>query len=98
MKNAGEAYELKEAYCRCLKKMGRIRSKEAKQGVIEFYQKVEQDILEFKNAIRTFKNRESEILNSFLFGGNQKSDEGSEKECLWIQKFPVGKGKNIAFT
>ncbi|WP_077703226.1 ISL3 family transposase [Virgibacillus dokdonensis] len=65
------AYELKESYCfwfKQAKENGQVKIKETKQGLLDFYRKVEQEGLpEFEKAIRTFKNWQTEVLNSFLF-------------------------------
>lgn len=65
------AYELKESYARWFrqaKENGQEKIKETQQGLNDFYQKVEQEgIPEYMKAIRTFRNWQTEILNSFLF-------------------------------
>lgn len=70
-KELRRAYELKELYCHWFKQAkenGQEKSKETQQGLINFYRKVQQEgIPEFVKAIRTFRNWQTEILNSFLF-------------------------------
>lgn len=70
-KELRKAYELKESYCRWFKQAkenGQEKMKETQQGLIDFYRKVQQERLpEFAKAIRTFRNWQTEILNSFLF-------------------------------
>lgn len=70
-KELRRAYELKESYCRWFKQAkenGQEKMKETQQGLIDFYRKVQQEGLpEFVKAIRTLRNWQTEILNSFLF-------------------------------
>lgn len=65
------AYELKEAYClwfQASKKRDPEELLETRTGLLEFYQLVTASgIPEFQKAIGTFRNWQTEILNSFAF-------------------------------
>lgn len=65
------AYELKEAYCawfQASKKRDPEEILKTKEALLEFYRMVEQvGIPEFQKAMGTFRNWQTEILNSFSF-------------------------------
>ncbi|RPJ97166.1 ISL3 family transposase [Rummeliibacillus sp. TYF005] len=74
------AYELKEHFYRwfeAAKVNGKEKMKQTKKGLQRFYKKVERSrIPEFIRTIQTFKNWETEILNSFSFGYSNGFVEG----------------------
>lgn len=74
------AYELKSHFYRwfeAAKVNGKEKMKQTKKGLKRFYKKVERSrIPEFIRTIQTFKNWETEILNSFSFGYSNGFVEG----------------------
>ena len=74
------AYELKKHFYRwfeAAKVNGKEKMKQTKKGLQRFYKKVERSrIPEFIRTIQTFKNWETEILNSFSFGYSNGFVEG----------------------
>ena len=79
-----EAYELKELY----KKWQRDSKEEkdftvVKVGLLDFYRKVEEtENSAFLKAIKTFKNWQVEILNSYVFGYSNRFLEGINNKRL----------------
>jgi len=75
-----KAYELKEAYQMWFsnaKEMGSKQIAEVKEELMEFYKKVESSgIPEMKSAIKTLRNWQIEILNSFVYGYSNGFLEG----------------------
>ncbi|MCM3713798.1 ISL3 family transposase [Alkalihalobacillus oceani] len=90
-----EAYELKEAYMAWFdraKEWGKEgKMVEVKEGLYAFYEKVEQSHLDaFQKAIRTFRNWETEILNSFAFGYTNGFVEGLNNQTKVIKRNAFG--------
>lgn len=87
-----EAYELKQAYCEWLdqaKKESDIAI--IKKGLLQFYKQVEASgIPAFKKAIQTFKNWQTEILNSFSFGYSNGFLEGINNKTKVMKRNAYG--------
>lgn len=86
------AYELKQAYCEWFD-----RAKEEsdlskiKEGLFQFYKQVEESgIPAFKRAIQTFKNWQTEILNSFTFGYSNGFLEGINNKTKVMKRNAYG--------
>lgn len=66
-----KAYELKEAYCTWFEKAkekGLVSVLQTKEDLLLFYELVEaKGLPEFNRAIGTFRNWQTEIVNSFSF-------------------------------
>ena len=94
-----EAYELKELY----KKWQRDSKEEkdftvVKAGLLDFYRKVEEtQNLAFLKAIKTFKNWQVEILNSYVFGYSNGFLEGINNTSKVIKRNAYGFRKHEHF-
>ncbi|WP_246946200.1 ISL3 family transposase [Bacillus pinisoli] len=89
-----QAYELKEAYCKWFKRAKEIGQEDiitVKQELVEFYKMVElADISELSNAIKTFKNWQIEILNSFVYNYSNGFLEGINNSTKVIKRNAYG--------
>lgn len=88
------AYELKEAYCVWFQ-AGKKRDPEeilkTKEALLEFYRLVEQaGIPEFQKAMGTFRNWQTEILNSFSFNYSNGFLEGINNLTKVIKRNAFG--------
>jgi len=88
------AYQLKESYrlwFEQAKKAGADKLVEIKKGLHTFYDlALKSGISEFIQVIKTFKNWEIEILNSFAFGYNNGSLEGLSNQTKVIKRNAFG--------
>lgn len=88
------AYELKEKYKEWFenaKKIGKDKIVEVKEGLKAFYQQVEASgITELKKAIETFRNWQTEILNSFVYGYSNGFLEGINNTSKVIKRNAYG--------
>ncbi|WP_090844023.1 ISL3 family transposase [Alkalicoccus daliensis] len=88
------AYELKEAYqswFQTAKEVGRSDGRRVKEELHVFYQRVVASKMpEFHKAIKTFRNWEVEILNSFIFGYTNGPIEGLNNQTKVIKRNAFG--------
>jgi transposase len=88
------AYELKEAYRTWFyraKEMGQEQITQVKEELKDFYQIVETSgIPEMKKAIKTFKNWQTEILNSFVYNYSNGFLEGINNSTKVIKRNAFG--------
>ena len=88
------AYELKEKYKEWFeisKRMGKEKIVEVKNGLKAFYQEVEAaGIKELMKAIGTFRNWQTEILNSFIYGYSNGFLEGINNTSKVIKRNAYG--------
>ena len=88
------AYRLKEAYCAWFdeaKTLGTSNLSAIKDGLYEFYNKVEASgVEEFQKAIQTFKNWQKEIMNSFAFNLHNGFVEGTNNQTKVIKRNAFG--------
>lgn len=88
------AYWLKEEFCHWFKqakKNGTERIRETKAGLYRFYQLVKKaGIPEFLKAIETFKNWQTEILNSFDYGYSNGFLEGINNNTKVMKRNAYG--------
>lgn len=88
------AYELKEAYCvwfQASKKRDPEEILKTKKALLEFYRLVEQaGIPEFQKALGTFRNWQTEILNSFSFNYSNGFLEGINNLTKVIKRNAFG--------
>ncbi|MBU8909047.1 ISL3 family transposase, partial [Desertibacillus haloalkaliphilus] len=89
-----QAYELKEAYCEWFemaKKKGPTDMISVKEGLYKYYEKVEGSGIDaFRSAIKTFKNWQPEIFNSFAFGYSNGFVEGLNNQTKVIKRNAFG--------
>lgn len=88
------AYDLKEAYrswFQLSKENGATQPEMMKQRLVEWYSQVEnENIPEFKEVIKTFRNWQTEILNSFIFGYSNGFLEGINNQTKVIKRNGFG--------
>lgn len=88
------AYGLKESFrtwFQRAKAMGKTNIGEVKKGLYAFYQQVEaSELKEFKKAIKTLKNWQIEILNSFVFNYSNGFIEGLNNQTKVIKRNAFG--------
>ncbi|WP_082195149.1 ISL3 family transposase [Bacillus andreraoultii] len=88
------AYQLKEAYCEWFKQAkenGSEGMRKTKEGLNTFYQLVrDTGVQEFLRSIRTFKNWEKEILNSFMYSYSNGFLEGINNHTKVIKRNAYG--------
>lgn len=89
-----QAYELKNAYCRWFdwaKEQTHETTGEVKKKLYEFYQLVEESgIYAFQKVVKTFKNWEPEILNSFVFDYSNGFLEGINNTTKVMKRTAYG--------
>jgi len=89
-----KAYELKEAFCRWLelaKENGAEGILQTKEELHQFYQRVEESGIEaFQRCVRTLRNWEMEILNSFIFGYTNGFLEGINNHTKVMKRNAYG--------
>ena len=87
-----QAHELKEAYCKWFDWAKETKDLvEVKKQLEAFYRKVEDSkIPAFIKAIRTFKNWQTEILNSFSFGYSNGFLEGINNKTKVLKRNAYG--------
>jgi len=89
-----KAYELKEAFCRWLemaKDNGAEDILQTKEELHQFYQRVEESGIEaFQRCVRTLRNWEMEILNSFIFGYTNGFLEGINNHTKVMKRNAYG--------
>lgn len=92
-----KAYELKEAYYQWFEE-AKVNQKSIKSGLLEYYQLVKKSkIPEFIKAIKTFKNWQTEIINSFLFPYSNGFLEGLNNKTKVIKRNAYGFKSFIRF-
>src|SRR5690606_25619060 len=88
------AYQLKEAYCEWFKQAkenGSEGMRKTKEGLNTFYQLVrDTGVQEFLRSIRTFKNWEKEILNSFMYSYSNGFLDGINNHTKVIKRNAYG--------
>lgn len=88
------AYQLKEAFCEWFKQAkvnGHKKIGETKKGLKHFYKLVEESgIPEFRKNIKTIKNWQTEILNSFVYGYSNGFLEGINNHTKVIKRNAFG--------
>lgn len=86
------AYQLKQAYCEWFDQAKKESDvSKIKEGLIQFYKQVEESgIPAFKRAIQTFKNWQTEILNSFTFGYSNGFLEGINNKTKVMKRNAYG--------
>jgi transposase len=88
------AYQLKEEFCvwfKRAKQNGFENIRQTKEGLYRFYELVEQSgIPEFKRNIKTLKNWQVEILNSFVYGYSNGFLEGINNHTKVIKRNAFG--------
>ncbi len=91
-KTLKQAHELKEAYCKWFDWAKETKDiVEVKKELEAFYRKVEEsEIPAFIKAIRTFKNWQTEILNSFSFGYSNGFLEGINNKTKVMKRNAYG--------
>lgn len=87
-----KAYELKEAYCEWFDEAKKTTDvAKVKANLEAFYRKVEEaNIPAFLKAIKTFKNWQVEILNSFSFGYSNGFLEGINNKTKVMKRNAYG--------
>ncbi|NGP46948.1 transposase, partial [Bacillaceae bacterium SIJ1] len=89
-----KAYELKEAYCTWFEKakiIGSNQIAQVKQELKDYCENVEEaGIPEMIQALKPFKNWQTEILNSFVFGYNNGFIEGLNNKTKVIKRNAYG--------
>jgi len=89
-----KAYERKEAFCRWLeraKENGTEGILQTKEELHQFYRRVEESGIEaFQRCVRTLRNWEMEILNSFIFGCTNGFLEGINNHTKVMKRNAYG--------
>lgn len=88
------AYQLKEAYqawFETAKDIGKREGRRVKEELHAFYARVAaSEMPEFEDAVKTFRNWEGEILNSFVFGYTNGPIEGLNNQTKVIKRNAFG--------